>query len=80
MLYISWVVILGDHDIKKISFENFDFWAAQGEKLHKQVVYESLASLGLVAANSRLHASFTFYVHLWGLVAANLRLRDSLAA
>ena len=27
-----------------------------------QVVYLSLASLGLVAANSRLHASFTFYV------------------
>ena len=31
-------------------------------KLATQVVYLSLASLGLVAANSRLHASFTFYV------------------
>ena len=80
MLYIYWVVILGDHDIKKISFENFQFSAARGEKLHKQVVYLSLASLGLVAANSRLHASFTSCLHLWGLVAANLRLRDLLAA
>ena len=43
MLYISWMVILGDHGIKKkISFEKFDCWAAMGEKLHKQVVYESL--------------------------------------
>ena len=25
MLYIPWMVILGDHNIKKISFENFDF-------------------------------------------------------
>ena len=31
-------------------------------KFATQVVYLSLASLGLVAANSRLHASFTFYV------------------
>ena len=42
MLYIAWMVILGDQGIKKISFENFDFLAAQGEKLHKQVVYQSL--------------------------------------
>ena len=68
MLYISWVVILGDHDFKKISFENLQFLAARGEKLHKQVVYLSLASLGLVAANSRLHASFTFYVRNPNLV------------
>ena len=27
---------------QKKSFQNFDFWAAQGEKLHKQVVYQSL--------------------------------------
>ena len=39
MLYIAWMVILGDHNIIKISFENFDFSAAQGEKLHKQVVH-----------------------------------------
>ena len=25
MLYIAWMVILGDHGIKKTSFENFDF-------------------------------------------------------
>ena len=29
-------------DIKKISFENFDFGASQGEKLHEQVVHQSL--------------------------------------
>ena len=44
MLYIPWMVILGDHNIKKTSFKNFDFWAAQGEKLHEQVVYQSLGS------------------------------------
>ena len=37
-------------------------------KLATQVVYLSLASLGLVAANSRLHASFTFYVRNPNLV------------
>ena len=35
MLYIPWMIILGDHGIKKTSFENFDFRAAQGDKLHK---------------------------------------------
>ena len=25
MLYIAWMVILGGHNIKKTSFENFDF-------------------------------------------------------
>ena len=25
MLYIPWMVILGDHNIRKISFENFVF-------------------------------------------------------
>ena len=59
MLYIYWVVILGDRDIKKISFENFQFSAARGEKLHQQVVYLSLASLGLVAAILRHTASTT---------------------
>ena len=44
MLYIPWMVTLGDHNIKKTSFENFDFWADQGEKLHEQVVYQSLGS------------------------------------
>ena len=24
MLYIAWMAILGDHNIKKITFENFD--------------------------------------------------------
>ena len=42
MLYIAWMVILGDHNIKKTRIENFDFGAARGEKLHKQVVYQSL--------------------------------------
>ena len=37
-------------------------------KFATQVVYSSLASLGLVAANSRLHASFTFYVRNPNLV------------
>ena len=37
-------------------------------KFATQVVYLSLASLGLVAANSRLHASFNFYVRNPNLV------------
>ena len=37
-------------------------------KFATKVVYLSLASLGLVAANSRLHASLTFYVHNPNLV------------
>ena len=37
-------------------------------KFATQVVYLSLASLGLVAADSRLHASFTFYVRNPNLV------------
>ena len=37
-------------------------------KFATQVVYLSLASLGLVAANSRLHASFAFYVRNPNLV------------
>ena len=41
MLYIAWMVILGDHNIKNISFGNFNLLAAEGEKLHKQVVYQS---------------------------------------
>ena len=45
MLYIPLMIILGDHNIKKkTSFKNFDFWAAQGEELHEQVVYQSLGS------------------------------------
>ena len=44
MLYIAWMVILGDHNIKKTSFENFDFGGAYGDKLYKQVVYQSLGS------------------------------------
>ena len=37
-------------------------------KFATQVVYLSVASLGLVAANARLHASFTFYVRNPNLV------------
>ena len=44
MLYILWVVIFGDHTIKKISSQNFDFWAAHGEKLHQQVVHRPIYS------------------------------------
>ena len=33
MLHIRWMVIFGSHNIKKISLENFDFGAGQGEKL-----------------------------------------------
>ena len=42
--------------------------ALGSRKFATQVVYLSLASLGLVAANSRLHASFTFYVRNPNLV------------
>ena len=42
MLHIAWIVSLGDHNIKKISVENFGFRAAQGEKLNKQVVYRPI--------------------------------------
>ena len=42
MLYIAWMGILCGHNIIKTSFENFDFSAAQGEKLHKQVVYRPI--------------------------------------
>ena len=41
MLYIASMVIFGDHNIKNISFGNFNLLAAEGEKLHKQVVYQS---------------------------------------
>ena len=44
MLCIAWMVILGDHNIKKTGFENFYFSAVRGEKLHKQVVHPSLGS------------------------------------
>ena len=39
MLYLPWMVLLGDHGIKKIRFENSDFLAVQGEKLHERVVH-----------------------------------------
>ena len=44
MLYMPWMVILSDNNMKKTSFENFDFLAAQGEKLQEQLVYPSLGS------------------------------------
>ena len=34
MLYIPWMVILGDHNIKKIDFKNIHFSLVQGENLH----------------------------------------------
>ena len=46
-------------------------------KFATQVVYLSLASLGLLAANSRLHASFTFYVRNPNLVQSHRALSDS---
>ena len=42
MLYIPWMVILCGHNIQKISFGDADFGAAQGEKLHKQVVHRPI--------------------------------------
>ena len=42
MLYIACMIILGGHNIRKTSFKNFDFSAVHGDKLHKQVVYQSL--------------------------------------
>ena len=44
MLYTAWMVIVNGRDIKKITFGNFVFSPVQGEKLHKQVVYQSLGS------------------------------------
>ena len=38
MLYTPWMVKLSDHNIKKRSFEGFDFGAVQSEKLHLFVV------------------------------------------
>ena len=46
-------------------------------KFATQVVYLSLASLSLVAANSRLHASFTFNVHNPNLVRCFQKFSDS---
>ena len=63
MLYIPWMVILGGHNIKKTSFKNFHFGAGHGEKLHKQVVYQSLGSPppppppGLIPKSEEKHAN-----------------------
>ena len=35
MLYIGYLIIVDGQSIKKISFENFHFSAAEGEKLHQ---------------------------------------------
>ena len=60
MLCTPWMVILCGPNIIKISFENIDFRAAQGEKLHKQVVYRAIiggnshfASLARVVTGSQ---------------------------
>ena len=61
MLYIPWMVILCGHNIKKTSFENFDFSAAQGEKLQKQVVGRPIHSCKLLLVEtviSRLWLEF----------------------
>ena len=42
MLHIPWMVILGDQNMMQTSFENFDSSPAHGEKLHKQLVYQSV--------------------------------------
>ena len=34
LLYIPWMVMLGDHGIKTMSFKNFDFLAAHGDHSH----------------------------------------------
>ena len=49
-------------------------------KFATKVVYLSLASLGLVAANSRLHASRTFYVRNPNLVRLDLEKARGAAA
>ena len=41
MLYISWMVILADHNIKKIVLETSIFELCRLEYMHKQVVYQS---------------------------------------
>ena len=41
MLYISWMIILGDHNIKKKMFRKLRFLSCP---LHKQVVYQSLGT------------------------------------
>ena len=38
MLYIGYLLILDCQSIKRISFGNFHFRAAEAGKLHKQVV------------------------------------------
>ena len=38
MLYIRYLIFLDGQSIKKISFRNLHFWAAEAGKLHKQVV------------------------------------------
>ena len=38
MLYIGYLIILDGQSIKKMSFGNFHFGAAEAGKLHKQVV------------------------------------------
>ena len=38
MLYIGYLIILDGQSIKKTSFGNFHFLAAEAGKLHKQVV------------------------------------------
>ena len=38
MLYIGYLILLNGQSIKKISFGNFHFFAAEAWKLHSQVV------------------------------------------
>ena len=43
MLYIGYLIIVNGQNIKKIGFRNLCFSAAEGGKLHKQVVPQTLA-------------------------------------
>ena len=43
MLYIRYLIIVDDQNIKKIGVGNFHFGAAEGGKLHKQVMPQPLA-------------------------------------
>ena len=44
MFYIAYLIIVDGHNMKKISFENFHYGAAEAGKLHKQVVSQPLGT------------------------------------
>ena len=73
MPYIAWVVILSDHNIKKTSFGNFDFWAAQGENCISRLCTNPLGDTPPRTTNTRIgwktrkyglkHALHSLYDH-----------------